>query len=80
MNMSTSEVSNSAQEMIEGNKLIFRNIASLQESSSVMKNSMDEMSAGARKINESGAELSQISDEMKDSITDIGEQIGQFTV
>ncbi len=80
MNMSTSEVSNSAQEMIEGNKLIFRNIASLQESSSVMKNSMDEMSAGAHKINESGAELSQISDEMKDSITDIGEQIGQFTV
>jgi methyl-accepting chemotaxis protein len=66
--------------MIEGNKLIFRNIASLQESSSVMKNSMDEMSAGAHKINESGAELSQISDEMKDSITDIGEQIGQFTV
>ena len=78
--MSTTEVRNSAQEMIEGNKLIFRNIDDLQESSSLMKTTMDEMSTGARKINESGTELSEISDKMKDSINDIGGQIDQFTV
>ena len=76
----STEVRNSAQEMIEGNKLIFRNIADLQDSSTVMKSSMDEMSIGARKINESGSELSQISEQMKDSIADIAGQIDQFTV
>ena len=80
MNMSTTEVSNAAQEMIEGNKLIFRNIAGLQESSGSMKTSMDEMSIGARRINESGGELSEIANKVKDSITEIGEQINQFTV
>jgi methyl-accepting chemotaxis protein len=78
--MSTSEVSTSAQEMIEGNKLIFNNIASLQDSSNTMKDSMEEMSLGAEKINESGKQLSSISEKMKDSITDMGEQIDQFTV
>ncbi len=80
MNMSTTEVSNAAQEMIEGNKLIFRNIAGLQDSSTAMKTSMDEMSIGATKINESGGELSEIASKVKDSITEIGEQINQFTV
>ena len=80
MNMSTSEVSNAAQEMIEGNKLIFRNIAGLQDSSGAMKTSMDEMSIGARRINESGEDLSSIAGKVKDSITEIGEQIDQFTV
>ena len=80
MNESTSEVSTSAKEMIEGNKLIFNNIAGLQEASSNMKSSMDEMSIGARKIDESGSELSQIADNMKNSITGIGTQIDQFTV
>ena len=80
MNMSTNEVSNAAQEMIEGNKLIFRNIAGLQESSGTMKSSMDEMSIGAKRINDSGEELSEIVNKVKDSITEIGEQINQFTV
>ncbi len=80
MNRSTSEVSSSAQEMIEGNKLIFKNIADLQESSGVMKTTMDEMTAGVKKINESGSDLSNIADKMKNSISDIGEQINQFTV
>ena len=80
MNQSTSEVRNSAQEMIEGNKLIFQNIASLQESSNVMKGSMTEMADGAKKIDESGIDLSAISDKMKDCISDIGNQINQFTV
>ena len=80
MNMSTQEVSNAAQEMIEGNKLIFRNIAGLQEASGTMKTSMDEMSIGARRINDSGEELSEIANKVKDSITEIGEQINQFTV
>ena len=80
MNMSTQEVSNAAQEMIEGNKLIFRNIAGLQESSGTMKTSMDEMSIGARKINESGEGLSEIANKVQDSISEIGEQINQFTV
>jgi methyl-accepting chemotaxis protein len=66
--------------MIEGNKLIFNNIASLQDSSNTMKESMEEMSLGAEKINESGKQLSSISEKMKDSITDMGEQIDQFTV
>ncbi len=80
MNMSTHEVSNAAQEMIEGNKLIFRNIAGLQESSGAMKSSMDEMAVGAERINGSGEELSEIVNKVKDSITEIGEQINQFTV
>ena len=80
MNMSTQEVSNAAQEMIEGNKLIFRNIAGLQDSSGSMKSSMDEMAIGARRINDSGEELSEIVNKVKDSITEIGEQINQFTV
>ena len=80
MNNSTSEVSTSAQEMIEGNKLIFNNIAGLQDASSNMKTSMDEMALGAKRINETGAELSEISGRMKDAITDMGAQIGQFTV
>ena len=80
MNMSTTEVSNAAQEMIEGNKLIFHNIAGLQESSGTMKTSMDEMSLGARRINDSGEELSEIANKVKDSITEIGNQINQFTV
>ena len=80
MNMSTNEVSNAAQEMKEGNKLIFRNIAGLQESSGTMKTSMDEMSVGARRISESGEELSEIVNRVKDSITEIGQQIDQFTV
>ena len=80
MNMSTTEVSNAAEEMIEGNKLIFRNIAGLQESSGAMKTSMDEMSIGAKRINESGEDLSSIANRVKDSITEIGEQIDQFTV
>ncbi len=66
--------------MIEGNKLIFKNIADLQESSGVMKTTMDEMTAGVKKINESGSDLSNIADKMKNSISDIGEQINQFTV
>ena len=66
--------------MIEGNKLIFRNIAGLQESSGAMKTSMDEMSIGAKRINESGEDLSSIANRVKDSITEIGEQIDQFTV
>jgi methyl-accepting chemotaxis protein len=45
-----------------------------------MKDSMEEMSLGAEKINESGKQLSSISEKMKDSITDMGEQIDQFTV
>ena len=80
MNRSTSEVSSSAQKMIEGNKLIFKNIADLQESSGVMKTTMDEMTAGVKKINESGSDLSSITAKMKNSINDIGSQIGQFTV
>ena len=80
MNMSTSEVSNAAQEMIEGNKLIFRNISDLQEYSGAIKTNMDQMSAGAKRINDSGEELSQIVNKVKDSITEIGDQINQFTV
>ena len=80
MNISTQEVSNAAQEMIEGNKLIFSNIAGLQDSSRTMKTSMDEMSIGAKRINDSGEELSEIANKVKDSITEIGEQINQFTV
>ena len=66
--------------MIQGNKLIFNNIASLQESSNMMKDSMEEMAVGAEKISDSGKQLSYISEKMKDSITDMGEQIDQFTV
>ena len=80
MNRSTSEVSSSAQEMIEGNKLIFKNIADLQESSDVMKTTMDGMTAGVKKINESGSDLSSITAKMKSSIDEIGGQINQFTV
>lgn len=54
--------------------------ALIAESSATMKTSMDEMSIGARRISESGTELSEISEKMKDSITDMGEQIDQFTV
>ena len=56
MNRSTSEVSSSAQEMIEGNKLIFKNIADLQESSGVMKTTMDEMKSS---IDEIGGQINQ---------------------
>ena len=80
MNMSTTEVSNAAQEMIEGNKLIFRNIAGLQDSSGTMKASMDEMAVGAKRISETGEQLSEIVSRVKDSITEIGGQIDQFTV
>ena len=80
MNRSTSEVSSSAQEMIEGNKLIFKNIADLQDSSGIMKVKMDEMSEDAKKISQSGSELSEIADKMKDSIHEIGGQIDQFTI
>ena len=80
MNLSTTEVSNAAQEMIEGNKLIFQNIAGLQDSSGTMKTTMDKMAVGAKLINESGEQLSEIVSRVKDSITEIGEQINQFTV
>ena len=46
----------------------------------MMKDSMEEMAVGAEKISDSGKQLSSISEKMKDSITDMGEQIDQFTV
>jgi methyl-accepting chemotaxis protein len=45
-----------------------------------MKERMDEMSSGARRIDSSGSELSEISVKMKDSISEIAEQMSQFTV
>ncbi len=49
------------------------NIASVNQS-------VDKMAAGAWKINETGSVLSRISSGMEKSITEIGEQVDQFSV
>ena len=80
MNDSTVEVRNASEEMAEGSRAILTEVHALQESSESMRQGMDEMAAGARKINETGAVLSNISSGMEKSITEIGEQVDQFSV
>ena len=80
MNDSTVEVRNASEEMAEGSRAILTEVHALQDSSESMRQGMDEMAAGARKINETGAVLSRISTGMEKSITEIGEQVDQFSV
>ena len=80
MNDSTTEVRTASSDMSKENQAILSEVKNLQQATDVMLQSMKDMSAGARKINETGATLGQISSKMKDSITEIGEQIDQFSV
>ncbi len=80
MNDSTSEVRTASAEMSAGNQAILEEVKNLQHATTIMLESMDEMSTGARKIDETGAALSSISNKMRDSITEIGNQIDQFSV
>ncbi|MBQ3837096.1 MAG: methyl-accepting chemotaxis protein, partial [Treponema sp.] len=67
-------------EMSEGNQMILREVAALQEFTRAMNGSMEEMSIGAEKINETASTLTTIAADVKDSIDQIGGQIDQFRV
>ena len=80
MNDSTSEVRIASREMSEGNKAILDEVKNLQSATGVILNSVDEMARGAQRINETGETLNVISSKMRSSISDIGNQIDQFSV
>jgi len=80
MNASTGDVTGAAKKMTESNKLVLNNITGLKESTLSMKDSMDVMSAGAQKVDSSGSGLAEISEKMKEAISEIAEQMSQFTV
>ena len=80
MNDSTSEVRIASREMSEGNKAILDEVKNLQSATGVILNSVDEMARSAQRINETGETLNVISSKMRSSISDIGNQIDQFSV
>ena len=80
MQDSTLEVKNASAEMEEGNKVILKEVQTLQDAAMNMTQSMEEMSIGAKNINETGAALSEVSDQINGSIDKIGTQVDQFTV
>ena len=80
MTDSSKVVTSAAKEMSEENKTILDNITTLQDSSYIMSENMKEMSLGAQRVSESGVDLKGMSIRMNNAISDIGEQIVQFTV
>ena len=80
MNNSTSEVRIASREMSEGNKAILDEVKHLQSATGAILDSVDEMARGAQRISETGETLNVISSKMRSSISDIGEQIDQFSV
>ena len=80
MTDSSKAVSRAAKEMSDGNKTILDNVTTLQDSSIIMSENMEEMSAGAQRVSASGVDLTGMSLRMNDAISDISEQIVQFTV
>ena len=80
MKNSSDAVSRASKEMSADNSTILDNITTLQDSSEIMSFNMEEMSEGARRVSESGVDLSGMSIRMKDAISDISEQMVQFTV
>ncbi|MCR5217065.1 methyl-accepting chemotaxis protein [Treponema sp.] len=80
MNDTTTEVKNSSQEMSEGNKQILGEVQKLQDSSQLINKTMSQMDSSARTITQSKDSLSLISTQIKETITEIGDQINQFTI
>ncbi|MCQ2572840.1 MAG: methyl-accepting chemotaxis protein [Treponema sp.] len=80
MNDSSLEVRTASQEMAIGNKTVLEEIQRLQGTTTGIKDSVDEMSLGARKIAETSEALNLIVEKINGSISDIGEQVDQFTV
>jgi methyl-accepting chemotaxis protein len=66
--------------MEECNKMILKEVQTLQDAANTMSQSMEEMAIGAKKINETGTALSEVSDHINASIDKIGEQVDKFKV
>ncbi|MBQ1662226.1 MAG: hypothetical protein II054_06970 [Treponema sp.] len=74
------EVTKAAHDMADGNKTILESMTSLTESTSTMRENMEDMAGGAQNVSQNGADLTSMSVRMKDAISNISDQMVQFTV
>ncbi len=80
MNDNTSEVRAASHEMSEGNKAILVEVDQLRDTTDIIKQSMEKISESATNIRNSSNSLTEIADNVEAAVSQIGGQIGLFTV